>query len=146
MAEFFVKKSFWGNSLKPVDDDGAAVIKKLSRHEVYNARIWKPRCIKFLRKYFALINLIWEIQNHFENKTALRYWLQMKAGFYTMQIAPNGEPMYFPDSISFQNMDDIQFDEVYNKVINVAIAAENICGGITIDEIRDKVDKILAFT
>lgn len=100
--------------------------RKLKLGEVYQVEIKLLRNYQFLRKYFALLNCAWQYQNekvqeHFHNsKEMFRETIQIAAG-YT-------EPFYsiehkaFLDkakSISFENMKEEEFMELYNNVKDV---------------------------
>ena len=145
MAELFVIKTQNGQFIPACEDDWE-IAKKYKVGEMYRARIDKPRNLKFLQKFMVLISVIFEIQTHFNNKEALRYWLIMKAGHFDLYVVPNGTNIYIPKSISFANMDEVQFSKVYNDVINVALGHEKICAGNTQEEIDEQVNLILGFT
>ena len=100
MAELFVIKTQNGQFIPACEDDWE-IAKKYKVGEMYRARIDKPRNLKFLQKFMVLISVIFEIQTHFNNKEALRYWLIMKAGHFDLYVVPNGTNIYIPKSISF---------------------------------------------
>ena len=144
MSEFFgIKTEKYG--IVPVDEDGEEIMKKLKIGEPYMVKVWKPKNIKFHRKFFALLNVLFNMQEFYDNKKAFRYWLTMKAGYFKMYLSPKGKPMYFADSIAFDKMDETKFGELYQKVIDTAIGNDKICGGSTYDEINGKVEEILNF-
>jgi hypothetical protein len=89
---------------------------KLKEGEMYEVEIRKPRNIDFHRKYFALINLCFENQETFNNADELRAFLTMKSGYFKRIETPTGT-MYLPESISFAKMDNIAFEDFYNKSI-----------------------------
>lgn len=99
--------------------------KKLKIGEYYESSIKLVRNIKFHRKFFALINLSWqylpEHSTNFFKKVDL--WRE-----YVLILAGYTEPYYSPTekkwlekakSISFDAMDQAQFDDVYNDVSRV---------------------------
>ena len=112
-----------GNTFKPCynSDDDKLKASKLMQGETYEIEIRKSRNIKFHRKYFALLNMTLENQEIFNNLEELRYYLIMKAGYYKKVDTGTGI-MYYPKSISFANMDQIEFDELYSKTIDVIIS------------------------
>ena len=109
-------KSF--NSLKAAYNSDLENIKKLKEGVIYEVNIKKPRNLMFHRKFFALINLVFENQETFDNSEDLRYYLTMKAGFYKKVKTPTGE-MFIPKSLKFDKMDNVEFEEVYNGAIKV---------------------------
>ena len=92
-------------------------LKKLRSGETYLVEIKQPRNIGFHRKYYALMNLAFDNQDHFDNLESMRKWLQMKAGYYTETITPTGV-MFEPKSISFASMDELEFNELYQRVMD----------------------------
>ena len=83
----------------------------------YQIEIKQPRNVLFLRKFYALMNLTFDNQEHFDNLDSMRKWLQMKAGYYTETITPTGV-MFEPKSISFASMDELEFNELYQRVMD----------------------------
>ena len=91
---------------------------KLKLNEVYEVEIKKPRNVKLHRKFFSLINRTFENQETFEFVDDLREYLTIKAGFYRKVIMPNGYEQIKAKSISFASMDEIEFNDLYDKVVS----------------------------
>ena len=70
-----------------IDYDTASKIKAGTEYNFSYKKIRNPR---LHRKYFALINLLFENQDLFENKYAFRKWLEVKAGYYDAAITDSG--------------------------------------------------------
>ncbi len=100
----------------PSDHDKAKRFKVDQEVEV-TAR--KARNPQFHRKFFALLNMTFENQEHFDNPEDLRAWVIMKSGYYNIVPAPNGQPIYLPKSIAFDQMDEFEFSELYSKALDV---------------------------
>lgn len=107
------------NGLKAAYNSDLENLKKLKEGVIYEVNIKNPRNLGFHRKFFALINLVYENQEVFDNSEDLRYYLIMKAGFYKKVETPKGEFMFIPKSLKFDKMDNVEFEEVYNGVIKV---------------------------
>lgn len=137
--KFLVKKTVYG--LVPVFNSDHDKLKesKLKMGEVYEVEIKKKRNYEFLKKYMALINLCHENQEQFEMFDDTREYLTIKAGYYRKVEMPNGNIQVKPKSISFASMDDIEFDDLYQKVITAA------CKFIDISK-EDLLNEILNFT
>lgn len=112
-------------------------LKKLRSGETYLVEIKQPRNIGFHRKYMALINLVFENQEHFDNIDSMRHWLQMRAGYYVETVTPTGV-MFEPKSISFANMDEIEFNELYGRVL------DEVCKFLDISE-EEVIENIVNF-
>ena len=94
---------------------------KIRIGEEVKASISRPRNYKFHKKYMALINLCFENQDHYSDIQTFRYILQMKAGFFEIVETHEGKKVFFPKSISFAKMEENEFQEVYNKVLDVVL-------------------------
>ena len=146
MAEIYVKRD-WQNHLIPSDEFSLEVVQKIKKDSPRLITITAKRNLEFHQKFFVLLNTIYEIQNHFDNFEAFRYWIVMKSGHYDIINAPNGNLIYKAKSVSFSKMDEIEFQKVYDGVINVALTHENICGGISKDDLlKEAESKIMQFT
>jgi hypothetical protein len=135
--KFLVKKQF--GKLIPVYNSDAEKLKacKLKEGEVYEVEIKKKRNYEFHKKYFALINLCYDNQDVFDEFDNLRDYLTCKSGFYIKITTPDGE-MIKPKSISFANMDNIEFEQLYQKTIGA------ICKFIDVEE-KDILDEIVNY-
>lgn len=90
---------------------------KFIEGELYEVEIRKKRNIKFHRKFFALINLCYQNQDIYKDIEDLRKELVIDAGFYRDVVTHHGEVKREALSLSFSSMDEIQFEEVYGKVL-----------------------------
>jgi len=92
--------------------------KKLKVNQTYNCKITQPRNVSFHRKFFALINMIYSNQEHYNNIDRLRKDLIIEAGFYEEWTDLHGEVQTEAKSISFSSMKQDEFDELYNRVLD----------------------------
>jgi hypothetical protein len=106
--------------LKPAYDSDYEVYSKIPLNEVFEIEYKKPRNIGFHRKYFALIKLAFENQTDYRNLNDLRRDISIVAGYYD-EVANKvtGEVYKMPKSISFAQMDEIEFSELYEKTKDV---------------------------
>ena len=113
------------SGLKPMYDKDYEEKKKLKIGESYQAEIKLIRNIDFHRKYFALINLAWEYQNektqlHFKTINNFRKYIEVSAGHCDIFYSPKlKEWVEVPKSISFSDMDNGEFSDLYEMVKNV---------------------------
>ena len=116
--KLFVKNTLSGLvPLYPADLDGK---KRLRLGEEYEVSIKRPRNIRFHRLFFALLNIGHQntsLELPFE---AYRKYVIMKAGFYNVYNTGKGQ-FFEAQSIAFGAMDEDQFKEVYNRVLDVII-------------------------
>ena len=121
MKEIYLAKNLNG-TLTPASDSDKDMLKNFKVGEVYRFKFSKPRNIKFHRKFFALINLVFENQEHYTSIEHLRHDLTIEAGFYNIRINRfTGEQLKEAKSISFASMDEIEFSSLYNKFLDTVV-------------------------
>lgn len=151
MAELFVTKTKTktGYGLLPAHDSDLDEIKKLPKGQPLRVKITRVRNVQFHRKLFALLNYLFDIWEPDadaigeKNFDRFRGDIIILAGFYVQHIRIDGSVRVEPQSISFANMDQDEFDRLYEKVIDVGVkyVARNYTG----DELRRVMDQIEAF-
>ena len=107
--------------LQPQYSDDVDEKKKLIIGKEYMVEIKKARNPQFHKKAFALFKIGCENSKSVDMplKSYYKYAIA-QAGFYTSYKTKKGVYVE-PDSIAFENMDDIEFQEVYSKVLDFII-------------------------
>jgi len=107
-----------GEGLMPVDRHQSALLEKIPLGDVIAIRITRDRNPTFHRKFFAMLNETFDMQNQYQNKEQWRHAVTVGAGwcdFFNL----HGTVIAVPKSISFANMkDDLEFQNFYEDVIN----------------------------
>ncbi|HQC63267.1 MAG TPA: DUF1367 family protein [Candidatus Marinimicrobia bacterium] len=116
--EIFLVKTQSG-VLAPFDDADAQRMAKIKTNEVVRAEITKPRNLLFHKKFMALVRLVFENQERYNSIEDLLVEFKLKVGHYKEHITTDGKIVYVPKSISFSQMDEYEFNEFYNKALNV---------------------------
>ena len=75
----------------------------------------------FHKKFFALVELVYQNQEAYSNKDDLREDLTIDAGFYRVTTNLQGNEVKKAQSISFAQMDEIEFNEFYNRFIDAVV-------------------------
>jgi hypothetical protein len=122
--------------LKPAYDSDYEVYSKIPLNEVFEIEYRKPRNYNFHKKYFALIKLAFENQTDYRNLNDLRRDISIVAGYYDEVVNKvTGEVYKMPKSISFAQMDEIEFSELYERTKDV------ICKwlGVTDESIEQEI-------
>ena len=113
----------------------------------YRVDLNRPRNVLFHRKFFAMINIGFSLQDEFKTLSSFLDAVKIKAGHCTLDelvIPKLGKVMVCkPSSISFAAMDDSQFEAFYSNVVDVMI--ECFCPGQTSGEIDEAALKYLEF-
>lgn len=132
--EIWVKNTFRG--LIPMYDTDLDNKKKLKIDQEYLVTVKMPRNIKFHRKMFALYNLVFQNQEQYRFLEDLRKDITIEAGFYRERTDINGEVRKEAESISFANMDEDVFSELYNRSLDVIVKYFHFDKQSIIDEIE----------
>jgi hypothetical protein len=129
MAEHTFFKSPAG--LIPADPTTQEWFAKLKMGGMVHGKLTMPRNVKFLRKFYVMLHTAYDnhdwpmietqwgpAQCSFEQ---FRKYVIIKAGHFDMDATPQGKPRAVAASVSFANMDDAEFAEVYSSVLNVIL-------------------------
>lgn len=114
----------------------------LTDGEEYIIEIKKQRNILFHRKYFALIDYAYKNQSKYFNKADFLVEIKLLSGHYEEHITLKGNIIYTPKSISFDKMDNIEFEKFYSKTIDIIISKFIDAPE---DEIRERIERVLCF-
>lgn len=127
MATLHLVKDTGG--FKPLGSDDSELMKKIPLGSVIEGEFSKKRNPLFHRKFFALLNIGYEYWNPPEadwrgfkavkNFDVFREQVTILAGFREVTYNLDGSVKVKAKSISFASMDDLEFEEVYSKVLDV---------------------------
>lgn len=143
MAKILLRKT-WNNHLVPDMEQDEERVGKIKVGEIVQAEITRPRNIQFHRKFFVLLNIVFDNQDIYDTRKALRTEIILKAGYYVEHVTTKGELIYIPDSLSFAKMDEIIFNEFYQKAIDVVL--KYFISGLTKEAIDQQVLQVLDFS
>lgn len=106
-----------------VDEVSKEYARKVKLGEDRKFKISKPRNIKFHRKFYAMIDLVAQNQEKIEYSTAEQGRNRMV--YAVMYILKRGsfwgpkKEHFERDSISFANMDELEFEQLYSEALDV---------------------------
>ena len=120
IMKFHAQINAQGKIVTLYDSDYEA-FKKVRRDTDLLIDIKQPRNYKFHKKFFALVNMVFENQDRYTSIDRLREDLTIEAGFYEEHVTFVGEIKTTAKSISFASMDEIEFITLYNKFIDTVI-------------------------
>ena len=118
--KFTIVKQF-DNSFKLAYDSDYDKAKKLKPGDLLECEIKKPRNYQFHKKYFALINMLFDNQEIYNNIDHLRHDLILEAGFYDLRKNIQGIEVKEVKSISFASMSEDEFTELYSRTLDVIV-------------------------
>lgn len=74
---------------------------------------WRePRSGPYHRRFFAILNRLFESQEQFHDDEHLLTWLKVGAGFADLVPGPKGKPVAIARSISWANLDQAEFEPI----------------------------------
>lgn len=128
--------------LMPCGDLDEQAFGKLPTDRDLRAEVVAPRNPGLHRKAFALLNIVWP-HTSYPNIERLRAALTIQAGYVDEVIRPSdGQVFWVPKSWAFDAMDDVEFREMYNALVNAALV---IVPDSTKEDWEKAVDQIVRF-
>ena len=101
-------------------EESEAIIKKMPLDGVIVE--YKPkRSYKFHKKLFALLNLVFKNQEHYESVDNILEVVKFRAGHFETILTHTGNTHFKTKSISFADMNNAEFEQFYSKSIDVAL-------------------------
>jgi hypothetical protein len=136
MARLYLKKTLTG--FVPADEASQEVMRKYKLGEVYRGDVVKPRSYQHHKLCFALLGLTFENQERYTNFNIFRKAVALEAGHTEELIAIDGTVTILPRSLSYDELDEIEFGEVMPRMMTVCA---NILGGMDLRELEAEVSR-----
>lgn len=108
----------------PVEEDAEKILKKIGMGEIVELDYKHARNYGFHKKFFAMVQHVFENQETYATMQQVLDIIKIGAGHYDLLILPNGERNYVPRSISFDNMEELEFQEFYDKAVAAVVRAK----------------------
>lgn len=127
------------------DDEAASdLLRKVQVGEVVRVEVTKPRVHKNLRRWWALMNLIHQNSDQFRSPEQAHDYVKILAGHCTQIVSKStGEVYLVADSISFGRMDEVEFQQVWQRAIKAV--AEHIIPGIDEQEMENEILRLIGW-
>lgn len=139
--------------LMPANEETRRFLSKKKLGTGISGEFKQIRNYKFLKKYMALMNIgfdafepsIAEYKGHVieKNFDRFRHDITILAGYYTFTTDINGDPKAVAMSISFSNMSEDEFGELYSKTIDVLL--RKVLTNYSKDDLDNVVEQIVRF-
>lgn len=139
--------------LAPSGQEDAEIVRLWRRGEVIRVKATRMRNWKFHKKFFSLLEVgfdAWEPpQGSHEGLPTQKNFVRFRkdviiaTGRYTVTTTIDGDVRLEADSISFANMDDLEFERLYSDAANVLL--QKVLTNYTRDDLDDVVQKVLGF-
>ena len=157
MSELLLIKAASG-ALVPADDDTREILQAWKLGQGVRVTAKKARNLRFHRKFFALLGVAFDAWVEtlpachivhdrvvLPNRDRFRKDVTVMAGFFEAVWNARGEVRLEPKSISFGNMEEPEFEALYQQVINVLIQKVLPAGRWDEASLRDAVESVLEF-
>ena len=127
--------------LRPTDAIGGEALERVPLNEDVKVEITRPRRLKFHRKFFALLNAVFEHQTTYPTMNTFRAAIECALGFGETIKLPDGRTIIIPKSISFASLDQAEFEQLFDRAVDLIVT--RIIPGLDSDDLRKEVDDIL---
>lgn len=141
-TEVLLRKQLGG--LVPADDAAREWLAKIPMDEVVRGEYVRPRNIAHHMKFFAMLNIIYENQSHYQSiddillafKHAIGHghWVKVRTG--VKGLGPT-IGIFQPHSISFAKMDQDAFNIFYAKAVD--FVCEHVIPGLSGDDLESQL-------
>lgn len=143
-SEIFMRRHL--NSLMPVDAYGLDALQKLPSGDkdrsLLKAVITVPRNAKHSRKFHALLGVVFPHQDTYPTRDSFLAAVKMALGYADSVKLDKGRTIIVPNSISFGKMDQAEFDEFYEKALD--LIQTRILPNINREDVEREVNEVLA--
>ncbi|MFA5300292.1 MAG: DUF1367 family protein [Lutibacter sp.] len=117
---------FFASGLQSCSDNDFKKLLKMKEGDYIEVETWKERNINFHKKYFALMNctinhLPESFDVEFKSLDNLRKYVTICTGRFDLLPSLKGQPIPVAHSISFKNMDEAEFSDLYSDSLNVIL-------------------------
>ncbi|MDP1774239.1 MAG: DUF1367 family protein [Methylobacter sp.] len=116
----------------PVDMHQLEVMEELKMNGEYKAVLTQPRNLGFHKKFFALLNACYKNYEQpevfhreirvFKSLERFREEIIIACGYWDLGLDKKNRVIQVAKSISFAKMDQIQFEQLFSKAIDVILA------------------------
>lgn len=146
MSEIWLMRTIHGFAAH--DDAAREYLRKVKLGDVVKCEVIRPRSVKYHRRFFGMLNTVWQACGDWQTVDELLVELKFRAGLVDRQRVidkATGEVLaeiIKPRSISFAAMDDHEFREFVGRCIK--IICEQMVPGLDDAVLRDEVLRAVA--
>jgi hypothetical protein len=131
MAEMMLRKAT--DRLIPMPESTEA-FNRIGDGEIIAVKWKHPRNIDFHRKFFAALNVGFQNQDRYATIDQFRWVFLIETGHADPVITDKGEVHWMPISISFEKMDQIEFEKLYSDLIDWLVAKHVFDGSTHVEQ------------
>lgn len=128
------------SGLAPVDDAAKRTLEKIPQGNYVHVEYKRPRNGSMHRRYWALVQMIYENTTLYGSAEQASDHLKLLAG-HCETIQYRGETYNLPKSISFSAMNQDQFDAFWSRVVKVV--CEQLMPGVNSDQVEHEILRLV---
>jgi len=146
-------------ALRPADEEAEALTKKFAQGEILKADVRRFRNYRFHCKFFKLLTFAFDLwcergtgqgieykgQRVLPNFEQFREDVTILCGYYEMSVRLDGTVRIKAKSIAFANMEQDEFEALYDKAITVILQKVIPQARLTAHELREAVNVTIGF-
>jgi hypothetical protein len=125
--------------LRPTDGAGEELLRKIKLGAVVTVEVKRPRNLQHHRKFWALMQLLYENQEHYQSADEICTVFKFRIG-HTKKIKTRDGIVEEPLSIAFAAMDQDAFDGFYDRALDFAV--KEILPGMQEGVLRAEVEEL----
>jgi hypothetical protein len=143
MPDIYLNKRY--GTLMPASEADADIINTLADGETFKCAFSRPRNTKFHRKYFALLDVLFECFNPvpvdfvggkscvgkvpMKNRERFRKDIAIATGHFDLVVTLKNEVRADAKSISFASMNEVEFSQLYSLTIDYGLQKMTLKNG-----------------
>lgn len=127
--------------LLPVDDIAEEALATIPYGEEVSIEIKRPHNLKLFKRYWALVNMVWQNQERYETREQVSNALKILAGEYEQLHLPGDIVAKIPKSIAFDKMDATEFSQFWKRVCDAI--AKHFMPYIKNPDLEDEIAKLI---
>ena len=136
MARIYLKRTLTG--FAPADEPSREIWAKYKVGETYRGDVVKPRSYAHHKLIMSLLNLTYDNQEQYSDFESFRKSVAVEAGHTDDLVLLSGEIVKLPRSISYDELDEVEFTRVAGAMMSVCC---KILKNIGADELEAEVSK-----
>jgi len=129
------------SGLAPKSVAAEDMLKKIRLGDLVTVDIQRPRNIAHHAKFFAMLQLIHENQDHYTSVEDILTAFKFAIG-HTRKIKVRAGIVEIPKSISFASMDQAAFDEFYTRALDFVVS--DVIPGLMREDLERELMKFAA--
>jgi hypothetical protein len=107
--------------LRPADEEAEKVLRGIKMGECVTVSVKRPRNLQHHRKFYALMNLILQNQDHYKSVDEIVAAFKFATG-HVDSIKTKRGIIQIPRSIAFANMGQMEFSAFYDMAVDFVLA------------------------